>query len=177
MQYFKGDERELKFYEAGAPIHSLIDIQKDLFEVGCYETAPLGDLIYADLRAPLANAINPDVFRASFKELFDSFILAGTFESYISVFKKIFGNDVVIAFAVPGAGQLNIDITATGLEESNFIARYVTGLDYAYDYVVGQDGFNILFETVKGFVSQYELEQMLFEMVPAGIFCDITLSL
>ncbi len=177
MQAFKGDAQELKFIASAEPIHDVIDSQKDLFLAECFEAEDLGDLLYTTLRAPLANAINEDVFKSTFKQIFESFESAGSFESYIAVFQKIFGLTVEIVFTVPGPGQLNIDITAEGLEQSNFIARHVEGLEYAYDDVVDADGFNIIFETVKGFQTQYELEQMLFEMVPAGIYTEITLSL
>lgn len=178
MQYFKGDADDLKMDGVHEPTISAITLQKDAFYEGAYETAPLGDMIFDTGRSPLSNAIARDVFRLAFKEIFEAFVDVGTFEAYITVFKKIFGDDVGIAFTVPAPGKLTITITATGVEESLFVAREIVDNAYELDPVVTSvDGDNIVFQTILGFQSQYELEQMLFEMVPGGIFTTITLTL
>jgi hypothetical protein len=178
MQYFKGDDLEKQFYNSASPIMDIVSSDKDDFAEGAYEAGPLGDLIYTANRAPLANAITQTIFRLAFKEIFDAFVVAGTFESYITVFKKIFGDDVTITFTVPGDGKLTIAIAAAGVDELYFTARVIVSNTYEFDHVITQDGIdNIMFQTLKGFQSQYELEQMLFEMVPAGIFTTITLTL
>ena len=177
MQFYKGDATEKKFYDAGSPALDQCSLAKDEFFEGAYDAAPLGDLIFDSGRAPLANAIPRAIFRDSFKQIFDAFVAGGTFESYLTVFRKIFGTDVVVEFTVPGPGQLNIDITATGVELSDFVARYIEDNTYILDEVIDDEGDNIAFQTVKGFQSQYDLEQMLKEMVPAGIYTEITLDL
>lgn len=177
MQNFKGDEFELKMEAAAEPILTQLSTEKTNFFEGCYETGPLGDLIVESNRSPLANAISPEIFRIAFKEIFDAFVKVGTFEAYITVFQKIFGESVVIEFSVPDPGKLNINIEAEGIELNKFISRYIEDNAYFFDYIIDQEDDNIVFQTVQGFTSQYELEQMLFEMVPAGIYTEITLSL
>jgi len=178
MQPFKGDYLEGQFYNSFAPIARLLSNDKNLFMEGAYTAGPLGDLIYDLGAAPLTNAIKKSIFRDVFNELFnEAFVQVGTFEAYISVFKKIFGDTVVITFTVPAPGKLTIDIEAAGVELSNWVAQHIESNAYVYDKVVTQDGDYIVFQTIKGFQSQYELEQMLYEMVPAGIFTDINLSL
>lgn len=176
MQRFKNDENEIKMEACASPILDAMSLQKDSFLADAYASQPLGDLIYEDSRSPLSNAILQIIFRESFPEIFEAFTVAGSFESYITVFKKIFGEDVDIDFEVPAPGKLNIDIVATGLEISEFIAREVVDGAYVYHEVVDDLDDQIIFETVKGFQTQYELELMLFEMVPAGIFTDIDLT-
>ncbi len=176
MQFFKGDDVEQKMYAIGSPIMDALSGQKDLFLAGALTAGPLGALIYDDNRAPLANAIDKDVFTQSFSIVFDAFVSGGSFESYLTVFRNVFGDDVEVTFTVPGPGQLEIDIVATGVELSHFVARTLSGSVYTFDDVVTTDGDNISFRTVKGFITQYELEQMLFEMVPAGIYTQITLD-
>lgn len=177
MQVFKGDELELKMIAVGTPILEDLSLQKDLFFEGAYQSYALGDLIYDSGLSPLSNAIAKDIFRTSFNEIFQSFTVAGTFESYLEVFRKIFGPDVIVEFEVPGPGQLNINIAAVGVEQSNFIARRIVNNAYVYEKVIDHEGDGILFQTIKGFQTQYELEQMLFEMVPAGIYTVIDLQL
>lgn len=178
MQFYKGDEKELKFYNAIAPIVQLLSANKDDFYSGAYSCFKLGEIIYDNNRAPLTRAIPRDIFRESFATIFQAFTSSGTFESYLTVFKNIFGDDVEVDFAVPAPGKLSIDIVATGVQLSPFIARMIEDNAYeSYNVVDQVDEDNIVFQTVKGFQSQYELEQMLFEMVPNGIFTIISLTL
>lgn len=180
-QFFKnGDLTELKYYNSAQPISDILSGQKDEFYSDAYGCFVLGDLLYDNNYTPLANAIPRAVFRESFEFIFEAFITAGSMYSYIDVFKKIFGEDVDITFGVPSPGKLTIDIVAIGFELSPFIARRVEDNSYVFDNVIYSDGDgdgDIVFQTIKGFESEYELKQMLFEMVPDGIYTEITLSL
>jgi hypothetical protein len=179
MQKFKNDDIENKFIDAGSPILDQLSMAKDDFFDGCYDTGPLGDLLHQGDRSPLSNAIDLAIFRTSFNTIYQAFIVSGCFESYLTVFRKIFGDDVEVDFTVPAPGKLTIDIVAQHLEESEFIARHIVEDEYIFDEVVyyDDDGTDsIIFQSIKGFKTQYELEQMLFEMVPAGIFTDINLT-
>lgn len=177
-QYFKPNEDlEKRVDNCFEPLLTGLNLQKDDFYNGAYQAAPLGDLIFEDGRSPLANAIAQDIFRVAFNEIFDAFVKVGTFEAYLTVFRKIFGDDVDVEFTVPAPGKLTIEITAEGIEITNFIARHIVTNQYLFDNVVTHDGDQIVFQSIKGFTSQYELEQMLFEMVPNGIFTTITLNL
>jgi hypothetical protein len=177
MQNFKGDALELQMEAVVEPIIEQVGIQKDSFYNEAYEAAPLGDLLWTSQRSPLANAILQDIFRNAFKQIFDAFVEAGSFESYLIVFRKVFGDDVIVEFTVPAPGKLEIDIEATGVEISQFVSRYIEDNEYFFDHIVDDVGDNICFRTVKGFETQYELEQMLFEMVPGGIFTTISLTI
>lgn len=176
MQYFKGDDLEKKFEAAFQGIVDDIGIQLDAFHDGAYSASPLGDVLYEDNRSPLANAIDQDIYRETFNEVFTAFRVAGSFESYLDVFKKIFGETVEVTFTVPDPGKLQIDIVATELEIFDLVARRVVNGAYVLDEIIDDEGDNIAVRLVKGFQSQYELEQMLFEMVPDGIYTEISLS-
>lgn len=176
-QKFKGDALELKFEAAGKPTIDTIDLQKETFFDEAYDCAVLGDMIHDNDLSPLINAIKKEIFRDTFQALFESFRSAGTFESYISVFKKIFGDSVTITFTIPAAGKLTIAIIAEGIEESPFVAQEIVDNTYEFNNVVDDEDDNIVFQTIKGFQTEYELRQMLFEMVPDGIWTTITLTL
>lgn len=177
-QFFKGDATELKYYNSVKPISDILSAQKSEFFDEAYGCFVLGDLLYDNGYAPLANAIPREIFRESFATIFESFLSAGSFESYISVFKNVFGNDVEVTFTVPGPGKLQIDIVATGLQIYGTLLRVINDMSDSYDYytLVDDEGDRIVLQGVKGFNSQYDLEQMLKEMVPAGIFTDINLT-
>lgn len=176
-QLFKGDELERKFFEAGSPAFDETSQQLDLFFDGAFDAYALGEILYDSGRSPLANAIPRRIFREAFASIFNSFLVAGSFESYLTVFRTIFGDDVVVTFTVPGPGKLQIDIVAAGLQLDLFVTRYIENNAYLFDYIVDHEGDNIVFQTVKGFETQYELEQMLFEMVPDGIYTEINLTI
>lgn len=176
MEFFKGDDTEKKYYESGKPLLENLLLQKELFFDGAYESYPFGDMLYTENRTPLSYAIVQDIFRISFPEIFTAFTVAGSFESYLTVFRKVFGEDVEVEFTVPAPGKLNIDIIAQDLELSDFVARRIESNEYIFDEVIDDESDNIVFQTVKGFETQYELEQMLHEMVPAGIYTEISLT-
>jgi len=176
VQKFKGDDLENRFIEAGTPVFDTVSNQLDLLDNDIYNVFPLGGAIYDANASPLSNAIPRNIFIESFNAIFTNFTVAGTFESYIEVFKRIFGDDVDITFTVPDPGQLEIDILASGTVLSDMLARYIENNEYIFDEIVDDEGDNIAFQTIKGFETQSELERMLFEMVPAGIYTEITLS-
>jgi hypothetical protein len=175
-QFFKGDAQEKRFHNSVNPIVTALEGGKNDFYDQAYECFILGEVLYDTGRAPLANSIPREIFRESFSVIFESFLFAGSFESYLSTFRNVFGEDVEVTFTVPGPGQLNIDIVATGLALFDFMAKRIEDDSYVLDEVIDDEGDNIAFQAVKGFETQYELEQMLQEMVPAGIYADIDLT-
>lgn len=177
MQYFKGDETELKFVNAGLPAFTGVSLSKAAFFDGCYDAAPLGQLIW-DLKASsIARGINRAAFSVVFNEIFNRFNVAGTFELYIDVFKLIFGEDAEIEFTVPAPGKLEIEISAAEATLFDFIAATIEDNDYTFDEVVDDTGDNIAFATIAALVSQYETEQFLYQLAPGGIFTTITLTI
>jgi hypothetical protein len=175
-QKFKGDETELKFEAAGSNILDALELQLDAFEAGAYTAAPLGDVLYDTERTPLANAIDRTIFRNAYPEIYEAFTVAGSFESYLSVFAKIFGDEVDVTFTVPAPGKLEIDIIADEVILSDLVSRYIADGQYNFDEIVDYDGDNVAVQTIKGFQNPYELEQMLYEMVPDGIWTSISLT-
>jgi hypothetical protein len=178
QRYKATDDIELKYYNGASPLFDILSGERDDFFDAAYACFVLGEVLWDSNRSPLSTAIARDLFRTSFEGIFDSFVQVGTFESYISVFEKIFGTDVDVQFTVPAPGKLEIDITATGVELTNFAARIIESEAYVLYDMITQDGVDeIVFQSIIGFTSQYELELMLFEMVPAGVWTTITLTL
>lgn len=177
MQYFKGDGLEIQMANSGIPAAANLGLQLDEFFDQAYACFVLGELLYDNNLSPLANAIDRAIFRESYSVIFDAFIVAGTFESYITVFKNIFGDDVDVTFTVSAPGKLQIVILAAGDALYDLVARSIVSDAYVIDEIVDEAGDNIDASLPKGFSTQYELEQMLFEMVPDGIYTDISLSI
>lgn len=125
VQNFKGDTVELKMEAVGAAPATAIELALNQYFDGIYGCIPLGEFLYDQNRVPLANAIKREVFIQCFQELFEAFAVAGTFPSYITVFKKIFGEDVQIDFVYQG--------TVTGLAEYGWI--YDEDDDFIVDHL------------------------------------------
>lgn len=178
MQKFKlTDEVEDKFIGVAGPLLDVLSGEKDEFYTDAFNAYPLGDAIFESGRSPLTNAIKQEIYRQAFNEIFEAFISGGSFETYLTVFRRIFGDDVDVTFTVPDPGKLAIDIEAESVILSNLVARKIIDNAYEFDEIIDDEGDNIVLQTIKGFESQYELELMLFQMVASGIFTEISLTL
>lgn len=177
VQYFKGDETEKKFFEVANYFFNFLSSSRSDFYDQAYFCYDLGELLYNAKSAPLTNIIPIEVFKDLFAIIFDYFDEAGSAESYLVVFRAIFGDDVEVTFDVPAPGKLTIDIVAEGVEFSLFTVKEIIDGEYVYSDIVDTDGDNIIFKGIKGLGSQYEVEQMLYELVPAGIYTEISLTL
>lgn len=177
MQYYKGDELEKKVDEVFAGTTDGQSAQLDLFFADVYNCQAFGDIINDNDLSPLANAIKKEIFRETFNEIFNAFIEVGTGEAYLTVFRKVFGEEVTVNFTVPAPGKLEIEILADGIVLNDMLAAQIINNDYVYTEITDHEGTNIALQTVKGFQSQYELEKMLFEMVVGGVYTTISLTL
>jgi hypothetical protein len=177
MKYFKGDALEIKMDACGSPKMTSLSADKDAFFSGSYACFILGELLYDTNRAPLANAIDRAIFRELFATIFNAFVSSGSLESYLTVFRNIFGSDVTVTFTVPAAGKLAISVLPVGLIQNTLLARTVGSSTYVYDEILTHDGDNLMSRNPKGFQTQYQAQQMLFEMVPGGIYTTVTLTI
>lgn len=177
MQFYKSDETELKYYNAGSGLMDALSLSRTDFFLNAYLCFSLGDLIWDSNRSPLAKAIPRNIFREAFPIIFETFLEAGSLEGYITIFKNIFGEDTVVTFTIPAPGKLQIAIEAAGVVQSDMLARAVVGNSYAFDEVIDNEDDNIAFQSIKGMESEYEVTQMLFELVPSGIFTEISLTI
>lgn len=157
---------------------TLLDIEVSLDDMflNCFDAQGLGQAIWQKDASPLINAIDEGIFREGFNEIFTAFIVGGSFYNYIYVFKKIFSDSVQITFTISAPGKLIIDIIASEIELFDYLMRYIQDGKYKFDELVDYDGDNIVGQMVKGFQSEYELKQMLFELVPNGVFTNISLT-
>jgi hypothetical protein len=178
VQFFKyADQDELNVYDSIEPIVTTVESSINSFYIDAYNAPELGGIIHDNDLSPLTNAIRRDVFVACFQQIFSGWRRAGTFEVYIAVFKKIFGDDVGITFTVPNPGHLQIDLEANTGIENQFQAKQIESNQYVYYDLLDSDGDNLVFITPLGIESQYELEKVLYTLVPEGIYAEITLTI
>lgn len=114
-QYLVGDNDELLFhnvvkryyagYQAG-----LIDMYAN-----CYNDKALGQVLYNLNQSSLYKAIPERVFIATFNAIFEKWRYVGNFESFITIFKSIFGEDTAITFTKTAKGVLTVDVVAKSI--------------------------------------------------------------
>lgn len=172
----QSDEKEKKVFDAVSPMLIICGTALDAFFAGAETAYPLGDVLFNLDRAPLANAVTRETFRKGFFAFFQLFKRPGTFEYYLDVFRAIFGENVDVEFTIPAPGHLFINITALDLVLVDFISRSIVANQYVFDEVLDHEGDNIAFQTVEGIKTQSELDAVLIELTPAGIFVQATLG-
>lgn len=175
-QKFKGDAKELKFIAVGEPVFDLTDISLDEFYADGFDCAPLLLMLYDEKRMPFSNRIPRAAFVDFIREALKQFPVTGIFESYIFVLKSVFGQDTDIFFDVPAPGKLEIEVDALASSEFDFIAReFIDGV-YVFSNMVDYDGNILTFRGVPGISSEYELNLLFSEIMPAGIVPTISLE-
>lgn len=178
MQAFKeNDTKEVRVRDVALPTLELLGSVRDEMYAGAYECFKLGDVFINLNCAPLANAIPAEAFRKSFFAIFEYFTRPGTFEFYMTVFKAIFGDDVAVEFIVPEEGHLQINIEALTVQLDFALARRIVSNAYVYDEIMTGAGDNLMFQGTTGLKTQSEIDALMAELVPAGVFSETTLTL
>ncbi len=179
MQRFKeNDTTEPDVYNLFNPSLVGLGLEFDAFFAGAFSCYLLGDVLYDLERDPLAGVITRNVYRTSYPTIHDIFTRPSTFEFYLDVFRKVFTDDVEVEFIIPGAGQLEINITALGFESFNILTRRIVDDVYVYETLVTSDlNEPIIGRGTRGIKTQEEIEALVTEISAYGIFTTVTLIL
>jgi hypothetical protein len=172
-QFFKGDATELKMIEAGRPPLDNCSAALSEFYSGAYETEPFLLMLYDAGRMPFGLRVPRSSFVNFIRQAIPNARFTGTFESYLFLIKSIFGETAEMLFDVPSSGVISmvINVAGSGLE-FDFI-----GSDSDGEFTVEtSDGEQLILNGISGITSEAELKQLLSELVPVGIFPDITLT-
>lgn len=170
---FKGDEVELKFEAAAQPAFDLTSAALDDFYAEGFDSTPWLLMLYDENRMPYSQRINKDAFVDFIKETLKRFPTIGTFDTYLFVLRAIFGLSSEINFTIPSPGILQIDLNASSSLEFDFVAKNELG---ELDNIVDDLGNQIIFRGIAGIETEYELELLFSEIMPAGITPHINLS-
>lgn len=176
MQFFKEtDDDEKKFYQITAPTMDILEAQHNAFFDEAYYCHLLGEVLYDTGAATFWAAMSRDIFKTSFFAIFESFVFGGSLESYMTVFRAIFGPDVAVVFDVPNPGHLTINIEALNISEEPITARRIIDNTYHYEDLLDSDGEPIMAQVTRGIKTQQDMDILMPELTPAGIFVETTL--
>lgn len=171
MQYFKGDELELKIEGAARTVTDRLVETVAAWFTDAYNSAGLGEILYDNKLVPLTNALARDIFVKNYGAILEKWEYVGSFESYLYVFTQIFGPTTRITFErlAPGALQINITTEQTGL------LKWVNRLGGSY--MSDHNGNNINLLAVYGIGTFYEVHGVLDSLNPAGIYLLVNFKL
>lgn len=143
----------------------------------CFACYLLGDVLYDLGRDPMSDVITREVYRTSFPAIHDLFTRPGTFEFYLSVFRKIFPDDVDVEFTIPAPGKLEITISSLTLEEFGLLVRQIVDDVYVYSTLVTSDTNDpIVGHGTKGIKTQSEMEGLIVEISAYGVYTTVILE-
>ena len=164
MKYFKGEDLEIKLDGSISQVFTKLRSDLTSWFNKAYETAGLGAIIYDNGLVPITVALARDIFIKNYGEILKNWQYAGTFESYLYVFMKIFGPQTSIEFERLAEGALKINITTS----QTSLYKWLTKL--AGDYITTHDGDYINLRALTGIGDFYEVQGVLESLVPAGIY-------
>jgi hypothetical protein len=177
-QPFKeNDELERRVALVFESLQTRLSQDRNLFYAQAYTAEPLGEVLQNLNADPLAQSLSEEVYRVSYPAIHELFTRPGTFEYYLSVFRRIFGNNVEVEFTIPSPGVLEIDVEAAELLLSNFMAREIISDEYVYHEVVDEEGDNIVFQGAFGAKTPSEMDLLTKELSPSIIFTTSTLTI
>lgn len=173
-QYFKADSLEVKLegtlHEVAAPLlQTLARWYND-----AYDSYDLGKIIFDEDKIPLTNAIPRDAFYKNYGTIIDHWQYVGSFESYLTVFKMIFGPESVILFERPAPGCLGMNITTKRTNVFKWItSRYARHAARIVDH----SGAQLVFRQLLGINDFFEVQAVLNSLNPAGIYLSVNFEI
>ncbi len=176
-QNFKGDAQELLFEQAGSAAFDLCSQAKDEFFGVCYDTDNFLLMLYDAGRMPFTDRVPRDSFVGFLRSALANFPVTGTFESYIFILKSLFGDGTTVQFTVVNPGHLSILVNATDLVEHQWQSREFVDGEYVYSDIATFDGDDLIqFKGISGIDSQAKLQAIISELIPVGIYTEISLD-
>jgi hypothetical protein len=176
-QKFKGDATELAIEAAAAPAFELVSAAQDEMLAGAYHSSPFLLMLYDQGRMPFSDRVTRDVFVAFIQEALGRFKTAGTYDFYVFILKAIFGERTQILFEDPPVpGKLIMSVNAEASLEFEFEAKEFVSGAYVLSNLIDHNGDTLAFMGLSGIDSQYKLDQLFAEIIPAGLYSEVTLT-
>jgi hypothetical protein len=176
VQYFKSDSIELKMNSVVDPLFQAIDAGLDEFYSDGFDSNPFLLMLYDEERVPFSNRVPRVAFVDFIKQALINIQFTGTFETYLLILKSIFGDDSEIRFYVPSPGIIQIEVEAVTNSGFGVLVREIVDGSYVFYDLIDSDGDEFIFRGVIGIESEYELNLLFNEIIPAGLSPDISLA-
>jgi hypothetical protein len=177
VQKFRvSEDTEAKILAVGDIAATKTEIDLDEMHADCYLGVPFLLYMYDAGRFPFSAKINREAFPDFIQEAYTRFPFFGTFDCYLFILQKIFGPLTEIFFDVPAAGKLTIEVNAVSDLEFEFVARELVDGSYVFYEITDHLGDQLVFRGISGIENLSQLNLLFSEIMPAGIFPDISLT-
>jgi hypothetical protein len=157
------------------PLFDMTSFVLDDFYVNGFDSNAFLLMLYDTNRIPFSQRINRLAFVDFIKESLKNFPVTGSFESYLFVLGAVFGSSDFL-FTVPAPGKLSIDVLAISNADFDFIGREFIDGAYEFFEMIDYDNKILGFRGVPGIDTEYALNLLFSEIMPAGIYPDISLN-
>ncbi|MGB2579397.1 hypothetical protein AAIR98_001316 [Elusimicrobium simillimum] len=178
-QFFYKDNVELKFYGAAEDVFSKLKDELSLWFEKAYSDEQFGGVLYDNAVTPLTGVVARDIFVKHFNQIFEMWRYGGTFESYLYVFRHIFGEESQITFerAAPAHLKINIVSSKTGYFEWIVNKKVDNNIVDSGAIVERKDSLPVFFQQQLGITDFREVQGILNSLNPSGIFLEVDFSL
>lgn len=171
-QLFNGDDLELKF--SGSFDLVFADMKEALLAIigKAYGAKALGYTLYDGNTSPLNGVIERETFALYYDDIFKTFPYAGTFESYIFILKKIFGEEAEISFTKLAPAALQIDITS----DRNTFFKWIESV-VSKSAITDESGNAVYFRRALGMTDYYKVRSILNIFKHPGVYLEFNIIL
>ena len=132
-----------------------------------YKNHQLGQMLHESNSFELGAYLKEAFIREKYDLVVEAFAHLGTYEAYILLLKATFGEDITIVFTNPSAGVLNVTVDNYGVDGDNLTTQVP-------DNLTTQVPENLVTRKIDSLLSPKEMELLLQQMVPEGIFATFT---
>lgn len=171
-QNFNGDSLELKF--CGSFDLVFKDMRTALLALleKSYGDKALGYTLYDAPATPLNSVFERDVFALYYDAIFKSFPYAGSFESYIFILKKLFGEQAGITFEILAPAAIRIEIAS----DKNTWFKWIESI--IQKIKISDDNGNIIhFRRALQMTDHYKVRSILNIFKNPGVYIEFNISL
>ena len=171
-QNFNGDNLEMKFCGAFDAVFDDIKSALTQFIEECYGAKALGYTLYDSGAAVLDGVVARDVFADYYDDIFRQFPYGGTFESYLFILKRIFGEQAEISFEILASAALRINIKS----DKNAFFKWVESI-LSETAISDENGNVIHFRWALGDMDYYKVWSVLNIFKNPGVYLEFNIIL
>lgn len=164
IQLFDEKIETEKFYNSFLGVFNYLEVQRNRFYDNCYFVNALADFLYGSV--PASQAMPIEEWRMSFNHIIQAFNLSGTYETYITMFKGLFGNNALITFEILNPADLKITIDISSGGGASQEDEFITELE---DVVTTDELEAIVFIKILEQINDADLQSVLQATTPVGI--------
>jgi hypothetical protein len=177
QKFSENDTNEEKVKNVIAAFMDAVDEDLDSFWEFAFTTYGLGQVLRDTSADPVSKMLILSAFLRSFKTIHESYQKPGTYNFYLDIFRKIWGETVAVEFTNPAPGVLLINLDATDFQQEILLARDIVDGQYVFPELVTTDtGENIIVRVTITPWTEIEVLKLMRALAPAWLYYEVSLE-